>query len=105
MNRSWLDKRYSWMDEKGLPIAPQLGEEAQLSLENQEEQSYHGEEGCKTSLATWAQLLKEGEVNEDDIEQWQLEPWFEMVATDLREMSGLEDYKKLMMTPIELRKS
>jgi hypothetical protein len=105
MKRSWLDKRYSWMDEKGLPIAPQLGEEAQLSLENQEEQSYHGEEGCKTSLATWAQLLKEGEVNEDDVEQWQLEPWFEMVVTDLREMSGLEEYQKLMMTPIELRKS
>lgn len=99
MKKEWVDQRYSFLDEDGMPKPPEA-----LSFGNQEEQSYHGEEGCERGLKAWEAMQAEGGISDELIQEWKSEPWFEMVVDDFKDTEGFQEYKELMNTPKQLRK-
>jgi hypothetical protein len=105
MRKSWLEARYTWLDEKGLPKLPDFEKSNHPCLENMAEQSYHGDEGCARHLSSWTKMVEDGEATEEMIRDWQDEPWFAFEVNKFTDLEGLEEYKDLMRTPQEIRKS
>ena len=101
MKRSWLDERFSWLDENGMPTKiPEDEYEAAMG----EEQTYVVSEHDRRVLSTWQELLATGDLAQENLDEMMSEPWFALEVQEFEHFDGADEYKKLIRTPKELRK-
>jgi len=102
IQKSWSDMRFDHINEKGEAV---IGDQLALyaGQTDDTEQSYNVEPGTKRTLECWQQMLKAGDLDPKQIEEFSDEPWFEMEVTSFQNIEGLEEYRELMKTPMQKR--
>ena len=74
MQPSWLENRYSWLDEKGMPtILPE--KELEQALATQEDQTYILDEGAQRG-SIWREPLDDGQLTAEELGKMKAEPQF-----------------------------
>ena len=101
MRSSWVEKRSDNLDEQGFPKAlPQT-----KLPESQMDGSYNVEPdgGSLNELETWKRMAKSGEMSEEALEQCATLPFMEYEVSGLLDFEGLEEAKKLLISPKKRR--
>ena len=72
--------------------------------EDQKDCSYHAEEpGSLQELSSWKLMAESGEMTEEAMRQCSLLPWMEYEVQGLLDFEGLEEAKKLLISPKKRR--
>lgn len=104
MQKTWLENRYAWLDEKDQPTQIP-SDNLEILVENQADQTYWTEPGDMCELATWRNLLDDEQLTRDQLEEMRAAPWFEHTVQQFSYAEDFAaDYKQLVKTPKELRR-
>jgi len=102
IKESWIQTRLQHLDVNNKP-QPRFQEVDSNGFTKDCEQTYMVKQGEKRSLEVWKKMVEDEEVTDEQVKEFQDEPWFEMSVSTFRNIKGLEECADLLRTPAQQR--